>query len=56
MIERDTRANPDRNIPLWIAEGNQQMITLGIRQGIDCYHPNVVALANVEGFPAHGYD
>ena len=56
MIERDTRANPDRNMPLGIAEGNERMITLGIRQGIDLYHPNVVALANVEGVPAHRYD
>ena len=56
MIERDTQANSDKNIPLGIAEGNEQMITLGIRQGIDLYHPDVVALANVEGVPAHGYD
>ena len=56
MIERDTRTNPDRNIPLGIAEGNQQMIALGIWQGIDLHHPAVVALANVQGVPTHGYD
>ena len=56
MIERDTRANPDRNILLGIVEGNQRMIALGIRQGIDLHHPAVVALANVQGVPAHGYD
>ena len=56
MIERNAQANPDKNIPLGIAEGNERMITLGIRQGIDCYHPDVLALANVEGVPAHGYD
>ena len=56
MIKRDTRTNPDRNTPLGIAEGNQQMIALGIRQGIDLHHPAVVALANVQGVPAHGYD
>ena len=56
MIERSARANPDKNIPLGIAEGNQQMILLGLRQGIDEHHPNVLALANVEGVPTHGYD
>ena len=56
MIEKDTRANPDRNIPLGIAEGNQRMIALGIRHGIDHHHPTIIALANVQGVPAHGYD
>ena len=56
MIKRDTRTNPDMNIPLGIAEGNQRMIALGIWQGIDLHHPAVVALANVQGVPAHGYD
>ena len=32
MIERDARANPDMNIALGMAEGNPQMIALGIQQ------------------------
>ena len=56
MIKRDARTNPDKNIPLGITEGNPQMIALGIQQGIDLYYPAVVALANVQGVPANGYD
>ena len=32
MIERDARTNPDMNIELGMAEGNPQMIALGIQQ------------------------
>ena len=56
MTERNAQANQDKNIPLGIAEGNEQMILLGLRQGIDRHHPDFLALANVERVPAHGYD
>ena len=34
MIKRDVRTNQDMNIVLGIKEGNPEMITLGIEQGI----------------------
>ena len=56
MIKRDARTNPDMNIPLGIAEGNLRTIALGIQQGIYLHHHAVVALANIQKVPAHGYD
>ena len=46
MIERDARTNLDMNIALGIEEGNQQMIALGVQQGIHFNNSEMIALAN----------